>query len=156
MLFIFHNLRNHMRYYTVLYCIEPTDSLKLPRRYTEASTTTASRWRAPAARTGSYILPHGQRSTQRVTFILSDQNFPAAAPVQLVRIEHSSLWDTFNMFTKMNREGDYLLPAGRVGRFCPFFEFHEQSWVGGSPGYNMGTYQIFYDFGSKTSESYPF
>ena len=31
----------------------------------------------------------------------------------------------------------------RVGQFCPFLEFHQKSWVCGSPRYNMGNYQIF-------------
>ena len=38
----------------------------------------------------------------------------------------------------------------RVGQFCPFFEFHEKSWVCGSPIVQYGELTNFFDFGIKT------
>ena len=43
----------------------------------------------------------------------------------------------------------------RVGRFCPFLEFHQKSWVCGSPRYNIGNYQFFFILVQKPVRATP-
>ena len=71
---------------------------------------------------GKVLLKRGTGSrSEPITFVLSDQNFPACLPAQpgsslqclkIIRVEFGSLWELCNVFIELIKNDDLSVPTG--------------------------------------------